>query len=111
MQTPSYYDLKQTPNRCAPCAPGTPLGDSDRAKSPRDFLCRDAHLVVSIGQSRADGIPCRSTAIDEVLKAPIYWGYRQQLTDILLRSIPFIYTRDIASPSYRTSLLGYLETS
>ncbi|GBP24681.1 hypothetical protein EVAR_15887_1 [Eumeta japonica] len=32
-------------------------------------------LNTSTGQSRADGILCQSDAIDEVLKAPIYWGY------------------------------------
>ncbi|GBP28128.1 hypothetical protein EVAR_76222_1 [Eumeta japonica] len=66
-------------------APGTALGDSARAVSPRDFLCRDAHLVASIEQSRADGIPCRSAAIDEVLKTPIYWDYGQQPSNMLLR--------------------------
>ncbi|GBP87943.1 hypothetical protein EVAR_66367_1 [Eumeta japonica] len=74
-QTPPYYDLKRSSNRCAPRVPGTPIGDSARAKSPRDSLCRDAHLVAFIGQPRADGIPCRSVAIDEVLKAPFYWGH------------------------------------
>ncbi|GBP91126.1 RNA-directed DNA polymerase from mobile element jockey [Eumeta japonica] len=85
-KTPPYYDLKWSSNRCAPCPPGTPLGDSAREKSPRDFQYQDAHLVASIGQSRADSIPCRSAAIDEVLKAPIYWGYGQQPTNMLLRS-------------------------
>ncbi|GBP07881.1 hypothetical protein EVAR_78049_1 [Eumeta japonica] len=34
-----------------------------------------------VRQSRDDGIPCRSAAIDQVLKAPIYWGYGQRPTD------------------------------
>ncbi|GBP88436.1 hypothetical protein EVAR_61034_1 [Eumeta japonica] len=53
-----YYNLKRSSNWYAPRASGTPIGDSARAKSPRDFLRRDAHLVASIKQSRADGIPC-----------------------------------------------------
>ncbi|GBP87582.1 Probable RNA-directed DNA polymerase from transposon X-element [Eumeta japonica] len=51
-----------------------------RAKPPRDSLCRDAHLEASIRQSRADGIPCRSAATDEVLKVPNYWDYGQRPT-------------------------------
>ncbi|GBP29415.1 hypothetical protein EVAR_22027_1 [Eumeta japonica] len=82
---PPYYDLKRSPNRCAPRAHGTPLGDSVRAECPRDFLCRDAHLVASIGQSRADDIPCLSAALDEIFKAPIYWGYGQQSSNMLLQ--------------------------
>ncbi|GBP28119.1 hypothetical protein EVAR_76213_1 [Eumeta japonica] len=58
------------------------LGDSARAESLRDFLCRDIHLVASIRQSHANGIPCRSTAIDEDLKAPINWGYGQPSTSM-----------------------------
>ncbi|GBO99538.1 hypothetical protein EVAR_702_1 [Eumeta japonica] len=81
-QTPSYYDLKRSPTRCASLAPGTSLRDSARAEYIHDFLCQDAHLVASIGQSRADGIPCRSAAIDKVLKAPIYWGYGQPPTNM-----------------------------
>ncbi|GBP55030.1 Tigger transposable element-derived protein 1 [Eumeta japonica] len=34
----------------------------------------------SIRQSRADGIPCRSAATDEVLKVPNYWDYGQRPT-------------------------------
>ncbi|GBP88710.1 Probable RNA-directed DNA polymerase from transposon BS [Eumeta japonica] len=82
--TPPYYDLKRSSDRCALRAPGILLGDSARAKSPRDFLCRDAHLAASIWQSRADGIPCRTAATDEILKAPIYWGYGQETTNMLL---------------------------
>ncbi|GBP67294.1 hypothetical protein EVAR_43805_1 [Eumeta japonica] len=63
----------------------TSLEDSAQAKPPRDFLCRDAHLTASIGESCADGIPCRSAAIDEILKTPIYWGYGQQPTNMLLQ--------------------------
>ncbi|GBP06960.1 hypothetical protein EVAR_4401_1 [Eumeta japonica] len=84
-QTPSYYDLKRSPTRCVPHASLTSLGDSARAESPRDFLYRDAHIVASIGQSHAIGIPYRSAAIDKVLKAPIYWGYGQQPSNMLLR--------------------------
>ncbi|GBP24825.1 hypothetical protein EVAR_14158_1 [Eumeta japonica] len=80
-QTPPHYDPKWSSNRCAPRAPGPLLGDSARAESPRDFLCRDAHLAASIGQSRADGIPCRSAATDEVLKVPTYWDYGQRPTN------------------------------
>ncbi|GBP21231.1 hypothetical protein EVAR_84356_1 [Eumeta japonica] len=36
-------------------------------------------------QSRADGIPCRSAATDEVLKVPIYWDYGQRPTNRSLR--------------------------
>ncbi|GBP84010.1 hypothetical protein EVAR_15747_1 [Eumeta japonica] len=84
-QTPPYYNHKRSRNRCAPRAAGTPLGDSPLAESPRHCLCRDAHLVASIGQSPANDIPCRSAAIDEVLKAPIYWDYGQQPCNTLLR--------------------------
>ncbi|GBP61951.1 Probable RNA-directed DNA polymerase from transposon BS [Eumeta japonica] len=82
-QTPPYYDLKRLPTRYAPRAPGTRLGDLARAEFPRDFLCPDAHLMATIGQSRADGIPCLFAAIDEVLKSPIYWGYGQQPSNML----------------------------
>ncbi|GBP72787.1 hypothetical protein EVAR_4671_1 [Eumeta japonica] len=60
-------------HRCAPRAPDTPLGDSARAESPCDFLCRDVHLVAPIGQSCADGILCRSAAINKIRK-PQYVG-------------------------------------
>ncbi|GBP86335.1 Probable RNA-directed DNA polymerase from transposon BS [Eumeta japonica] len=83
-QTLSCYDIKRLTTRCAPRDPGTPLGNSAHAECPRDFLCRDAHLVASIGQSRADCIPCRSATIDEVLKASIYGGYGQQPFNMLL---------------------------
>ncbi|GBP78977.1 Apolipophorins [Eumeta japonica] len=73
-----HNNLKWSSNRCALLAPGTLIRGSAQDKSSRDFLCRDAHLTASIGQSRADDIPCRSAATDEVLKAPIYWGYGQQ---------------------------------
>ncbi|GBP63847.1 hypothetical protein EVAR_48106_1 [Eumeta japonica] len=92
-QTTPYYDLKRSPARCAPHAPDIPLGDS-----ARDFLCRDAHLVASTGQSRADGIPCQSAAIDEVLKAPIYWGYEQQPSNTLLRG--FFVRESRAHPTH-----------
>ncbi|GBP68124.1 hypothetical protein EVAR_46287_1 [Eumeta japonica] len=72
-QTPPYYDLKRS------------LGNSARPKSPSDFLCRDVHLVAPIGQSRADGIPCRSATIDEVLKVPIYWQYGQPSSSMMLQ--------------------------
>ncbi|GBP47648.1 hypothetical protein EVAR_40044_1 [Eumeta japonica] len=60
----TYYELKRSPAGCAPRAPSTPIEDSIHAEYPCDSLCRDSHLVASIGQSRADGIPCRSAAID-----------------------------------------------
>ncbi|GBP73883.1 hypothetical protein EVAR_82712_1 [Eumeta japonica] len=81
-----YHDFKRPPTLCTPHAPGTMLGDSARAESPRHFLRRDVHLVASIGQLRVDGISCRWTAIDEVLKAPIYCSYGQPPTNMLLRS-------------------------
>ncbi|GBP96122.1 hypothetical protein EVAR_8585_1 [Eumeta japonica] len=84
-QTPPYYDFKRSPARCGFHVPGNPLEDSARAESPYAFLCPDAHLVASIGQSHADGIPCRSATIDEVLKAPICWGYGQPPTNMLLQ--------------------------
>ncbi|GBO99930.1 hypothetical protein EVAR_70478_1 [Eumeta japonica] len=42
-------------------------------------------LRASIRQSRADGIPCRSAATNEVLKVPNYWDYGQRPTIRSLR--------------------------
>ncbi|GBP84652.1 hypothetical protein EVAR_58875_1 [Eumeta japonica] len=98
-QTSPYYGLKRSSNRCAPRTPGTLLGDLARAKFLRDFLCRDAHLAASIGQSRADGIPYRSATTDEVLKAPIYWGYGQQPTNMLQYEACFLICASRTHPT------------
>ncbi|GBP08321.1 hypothetical protein EVAR_78796_1 [Eumeta japonica] len=85
-------------------------GDSARAESPRDFLCRDAHFAASIGQSRADGIPCRSAATDEVLKAPIYYRTtaNQQFASGVFSSVKVGHTPRMR---VRGSSLGFLSPS
>ncbi|GBP97633.1 RNA-directed DNA polymerase from mobile element jockey [Eumeta japonica] len=52
-------------------------------RRPRNVLSDppDEPPLRSKGQSRADGIPCRSAATDEVLKVPIYWDYGQRPTN------------------------------
>ncbi|GBP03068.1 hypothetical protein EVAR_2557_1 [Eumeta japonica] len=112
-QIPSYYNLKRSSNRCVLRAPGTPLGESARVKSPRDFLWvgRDAHLVASTGQSRADGIPCRSSVIDEVLIAPIYWDYGQQPTKMLFRGFLVRENRTYPTHADARQLIRFLSPS
>ncbi|GBP25715.1 hypothetical protein EVAR_12194_1 [Eumeta japonica] len=60
-------DPKRLPPGTLPAIPALRWGIQPEMSF--EFLSFDAHLAASIGQSRADGIPCRSA---KVLKAPMY---------------------------------------